>query len=238
MVSQITAGSAVDDKGRPFRRRRPRPAIIAAVVLLLAGMAVWVVALKDTGPAGRPIDCNQPTAATASESESAEPAGAPTAAAAAPPTLTSVSRDEMLKVTPAALSTFQVRVLNASSQRGAARSVSDDLTAQGFAPVPDTPYADDPVYPNSDLACVAQIRFGPAGQAGAASVWVAIPCAQLIDDGRRGTSVDVALGEYYEAREQSQDQQATLAALRSADPRNPQTGADPTLVAAVHAAPC
>ncbi|MEE4022868.1 envelope integrity protein Cei [Gordonia sp. PKS22-38] len=233
MVAQITGGSSVDAKGRPFRRRRARPAIIAAVVLLVAGLAAWAVALSESGPTPVPTACNQPIPASADPS-----APAPATPPPPPPELVAVDRDEMLEVAPAALSTFQVRVLNASSLRGAARSVSDDLTAQGFTPAVDTPYADDTVYANRDLACYAQIRFGPAGRSSAAAVWLALPCAQLVDDGRQGTSVDVALGEYYEAREQSQDAQAALEALRTADPRNPETGADPSLVEAVHASSC
>ncbi|AZG44189.1 envelope integrity protein Cei [Gordonia insulae] len=235
MVAQITAGSSVDHKGRPFRRRRLLPAVIMGVILLVAGLITWAIALSDTGAAAIPTACNQPSPASA-DASAAAPA-TPTSAAPLPK-LTAADRDEMLAVAPAALSTFGVRVLNASSQRGAARSVSDDLTAQGFNPVPDTPYADDTLYANQDLACYAQIRYGPAGKASAAAVWLALPCAQLVDDGRQGTSVDVALGEYYEGREQSQDAQAALEALRSADPKNPQTGADPVLVKAVHSTTC
>lgn len=232
MVSQIAGGTSVDDRGRPFRRRRARPAIIAAVVLVVAALATWAVALSESGPASIPTACNQPTPA------SADPSAPAPATPADPPELAAADRDEMLDVAPAALSTFQVRVLNASSQRGAARSVSDDLTAQGFTPAADAPYADDTVYPNRDLACYAQIRFGQTGQASAAAVWLALPCAQLVSDGRTDNSVDVALGEYYEAREQSQDAQAALEALRTADPNNPQTGADPSLVQAVHSVSC
>ncbi len=238
MVSQITAGTPVDPRGRPFRRRRYIPAVIAVVVLLVGALIVWAVALSGSGEAAVPTACNQPSPVSASASAPPAPAGAPAPPSAAPTTLTGVDRQEMLQVAPAALSTFQVRVLNASAQRGAAQSVSDDLTAQGFSPVPDAPYADDTLYPNQDLACYGQIRFGPAGKASAAAVWLALPCAQLVDDGRQGTSVDVALGEYYEGREQTQDAQAALEALRSADPKNPQTGADPALVAAVHSASC
>ncbi|MCM3893852.1 MULTISPECIES: envelope integrity protein Cei [Gordonia] len=237
MVSRITVGYPTDDKGRPYRRRRARPAIIVAVILLVVGVIAWAVALSKSTADATPTSCNQPT--PASSSVAAPPvANAPAAASAKTPKLTVVSRDDMLKVAPAALSTFQVRVLNASTQRGEAQTVSDDLTAQGFNPVPDGAYADDALYPNHDLDCVAQIRFGPAGKAAAASVWVAIPCAELVDDGRTGTSVDVALGEYYKAREQSQDTQAALEALRSADPHNPKTGADPGVVRAVHAQTC
>lgn len=241
MVSQITTGYPTDEKGRPYRRRRQRPAIILAVVLLVGGLVAWVVALSGSNADAVPTACNQPTPASASASTPAAPApraGGPPAPSADPPTLTTVSREEMLSVAPAALATFQVRVLNASTQRGAARSVSDDLTAQGFNPVPDNPYGDDALYPNQDLNCVAQIRFGPAGKASAAAVWLALPCAQLVDDGRPGQGVDVALGEYYKGREQSQDAQAALEALRSADPKNPKTGVDPGLVRAVHSQPC
>ncbi|MGV9713394.1 envelope integrity protein Cei [Gordonia sp. NPDC003424] len=237
MVSQITTGSPVDDHGRPFRRRRARPAIIVAALLLVVGLVTWAVALNESGTASVPTNCNQPTAASIDPSASAAPP-TPTTPAAKPPSLTAANRQEMLDVAPAALSTFQVRVLNASSQRGAARSVSDDLTAMGFNPTPNDPYADDALYPNRDLNCVAQIRFGPAGKAGAAAVWVAIPCAQLVDDGRKDTTVDVALGEYYESREQSQDAQAALDALRTADPRDPKTGPDPSVVKAVHHQSC
>lgn len=239
MVSKITVGYPTDEKGRPYRRRRYRPAIIAAVVLAIAGVIVWAVALTDTNAGAVPTDCNQPTAASATSSVApGAPAGPMPTPTTAAPKLTAADRDEMLAVPPAPLSAFQVRVLNASTKRGAARSVSDDLTAQGFNPVPEAPYADDTVYPNRDLNCVAQIRFGPAGKSAAAAVWLAIPCAQLVDDGRPGTSVDVALGEYYQSLEQSQDTQAALEALRSADPRNPKAAVDPGLVKAVHSQSC
>lgn len=242
MVSQITTGSPVDDNGRPFRRRRARPAIIFAILLLVVGLVTWIVALNRSNAPGAPTDCNQPTAASATSSAAPAPGAPPAHAAptsAAPlPKLTAASRSEMLAVAPAPLSTFQVQVLNASSKRGEAQSVSTDLTNMGFNPVPDTPFADDTVYPNHDLACVGQIRFGPGGKAAAAAVWLALPCAQLVDDGRKGTSVDLVLGEYYTALENSQDAQAALDALRKADPRNPATGADPSVVKAVHATSC
>lgn len=241
MVSHITTGHPVDRKGRPFRRRRERPALILVTVLLILAVVVWiVVAVSGSDADATPTTCNQPSPPSSSAATSAI-APAPGAMPGTPtrtPTLNAVSSKDMLATTPAALSTFQVRVLNGSTQRGAARSVSDDLTAQGFNPVPDNPYGDDTLYPGHDLNCVGQIRFGPAGKAAAAAVWIAVPCAQLIDDGRPGTLVDVALGQYYKSREQSQDAQAALEALRSADPKNPKTGVDPTLVRAVHGQKC
>lgn len=232
MVSQITTGYPADENGRSYRRRRYAPAIIVTVVLVIVGVVVWVVALSDTQASSAPTDCNQPTPATSTPGET------PAATLAAPVRLDAVARADMLEVSPAPLSTFQVRVLNASGERGVARSVADDLSGQGFNPAPDNPYGDDTVYPNRDLHCVAQIRFGPAGRAGAAAVWLAFPCAQLVNDNRRGTTVDVALGEYYKSSELSQDTLAALEVLRTADPKKPETGVDPALLKAVHSSTC
>ena len=228
MVSQITIGYPTDDHGRPFRRRRFIPFVIAVVVLLVLALVVWISALSDGGSASATTSCNPPPVPS-----SAAPSGAPSAA----PT-TTVANSDLLDVAPGALSTFQVRVLNASAERGQARSVLDDLTSQGFTPATDTPYADDTVYPDQNLDCVGQIRFGQASRAAAAALWVAEPCAQLVDDGRSGSVVDLVLGTQFTGREQSQDAQAVLEALRQADPSNPRTGADPALVSAVHNASC
>jgi len=236
VVSQITTGYPTDENGRAYRRRRYVPAIVTVVVLLVVGLIVWATALADSDNQSAPTDCNQPT--PASSTAPAPDAGNPAPATTTPPHLNAVSRTDMLEVAPAPLSTFQVRVLNASAERGAARTVSDDLAGQGFSPATDTAYGDDALYPNRDLNCVAQIRFGPAGRAGAASVWLAFPCAQLVDDGRRGSTVDVALGEYYKNTELPQDTQAALEVLRSADPKKPETGVDPALLSAVHSAGC
>lgn len=228
MVSQITTGFPTDDHGRPFRRRRYIPFAIATVVLLVAGIIIWASALADGDDSSVITACNQPPAPSAS--------GAPSSAAAAP-SLTTVPSADLIDVAPGALSTFQVRVLNASAQRGQARTVLDDLTSQGFTPATDTPYADDTVY-DQNLACVGQIRFGQASRAAAAALWLAEPCAELIDDGRSGAVVDLVLGTEFTSKEQSQDAQAALESLRSADPKNPKTGADPALVRAVHNSSC
>ncbi|GAB09358.1 hypothetical protein GOARA_036_00900 [Gordonia araii NBRC 100433] len=234
MVASITNGYSKDHNGRAFRRRVPGPAVVATAVLAALGVLVWSVALTRGDSSRVPVDCNQPSAAAAGPA-AAGPGGA---SPAPPPKLSAMDRTEMIDVAPAALATFGVRVLNASNQRGKAQSVSDDLVAQGFSPTQENAYGDDPVYPNRDLNCVGQIRFGEAGKASAAAVWLAVPCAQLVMDGRPGTDVDLALGQYYTSTEQSADAQAALEALRSADPRNAKTGVDPELVRAVHAGTC
>ena len=237
MVSQITLGYPTDDHGRPFQRRRWIPFVIAVVVLLVLALIVWVSALSKGSSDPVATTCNQPTAPSASAS-AAPTSAAPTSAAPR----TTVAATQLVEVAPAALASFQVRVLNASARRGEARSVLDDLTGQGFTPATDTPYADDSVYPDQNLDCVGQIRFGPAGRAAAAAVWVAVPCAELVDDGRPGTVVDLALGRQFSSREQTQDQQAVLESLRSTDTSGrtggATTGADPSLVRAVHSGAC
>ncbi len=238
MVSNITQGRTTDEDGKPFRRRVTFPALVLVAALAFVGVIVWTVALTRSDGDSVAVDCNQPTSASPTSTSGASAAPKAAASSAPAPKLTAVSRDELIAVAPAALATFSVRVLNASTTRGAAQTVSEDLVAQGFTPTPDTAFADDAIYPNKDLNCVGQIRFGPAGKASAAAVWLAMPCAQLVNDGRSGTSVDVALGLQYKSKEQSQDAQAALEALRSADPKDPKTGVDSTLVKAVHSASC
>lgn len=239
MVASITSGYAKDHNGRPFRRRVPTPAVIAMAILAAVGVLAWSVALTGRTTSSVPVNCNQPTAADASAAPGAP--GAPTAQPGSPapvPSLEAMNREELLDVAPAALATFGVRVLNASNHRGKAQSVSDELVNQGFTPVQDAAVGDDVIYPNRDLNCVGQIRFGQAGKASAAALWLAVPCAQLVLDARAGTDVDLAIGEYFTGTERSADAQAALEALRSADPRNPKTGVDPELIKAVHSSTC
>jgi hypothetical protein len=232
VVSQITLGYPTDDRGRPFQRRRWVPFVIVVVVLFVLALVVWVSALSKGSSDPVATTCNRPTAPSGSAS------AAPTSAAPR----TTVEPNQLVEVAPAQLSSFQVRVLNASARRGEARSVLDDLTGQGFTPATDTPFGDDTVYPDQNLQCVGQIRFGPAGRAAAAAVWVAVPCAELVDDGRPGTVVDLALGRQFSSKEQTQDQQAVLESLRSTDTSGrtagSTTGADPSLVRAVHSGAC
>jgi len=226
MVSQITYGYPTDDHGRPFRRRRYTPAIILAVVLALITVVVWVGALSSSGTEAAPVDCPAPPTPSATPDAPAPVVGTP------------ADREEMLRISPAALSGFQIRVLNATDEQGKAQTVLDDLTSLGFQGTPEGAYGDDPLYPDRNLDCFGQIRFGDAGKAAAAALWIAAPCTQLINDGRPDTVVDLAIGESFSDSSQSQDALAVLDTLRSANPQDPNTGSDPTLVSAVHEASC
>lgn len=215
VVSKIATGYTTDAKGRPFLRRNLRAGSIVITVLAVVAIATWVVVLTNNDDESYPTDCNI--------AESAN--------------FTPVDTSEMLSVGPAALSTFGVRVLNAAADRGSAQSVSEDLTALGYRSA-DPAYADDTVYTDRDLHCVAQIRFGEEGRAAAAAVWLAAPCAQLVNDGRKGSDVDIALGEFYTSTQPTQDAQAAIEALRVAAPNRKQSPVDSSLIDAVHNQTC
>lgn len=216
MVAQITNGTAVDKHGRPFRRRNARPAIALLIVLLVASAAVWTVALTRPAEVHEATVCNPPPAPT-------DP-GQPRLG-------TPVSRSTMINVAPAKLADTKVRVLNASGRGGQAADVAGALRDLGFA---QPTAANDPVYAKTRLLCQGQIRFGEAGQAGAAAVWLVAPCAELYRDDRTDDSVDLAIGTEFGALAHSDDIAAVLAGLR---PGNTEP-ADPALLAKIHAGNC
>ncbi len=216
MVAQITEGTAFDKHGRPFRRRNARPAIALLVVLLVASAVVWTIALTRPAEVHEATACNPPP-------EQPDPTQ--------PHLGSAVSRSTMINVAPAKLADAKVRVLNASGRGGQAADVSGALRELGFA---QPTAANDPVYAKTRLNCQGQIRFGEAGQAGAAAVWLVAPCAELYRDDRTDDSVDLAIGTEFGALAHSDDISAVLAGLR---PSNPEP-ADPALLAKIHAGTC
>ena len=101
--------------------------------------------------------------------DTAAPATPTTPTSTAPPIVTSLGayadHESLANVRPANPSTILLTVFNASSVRGQAKAVADELRAAGFESM--LASGNDPLYPASDLNCVAQIRFGPAGAAAA-----------------------------------------------------------------------
>ena len=83
--------------------------------------------------------------------------------------------------------------------------------------------ANDPIYASTRLNCQGQIRFGTAGQATAAAVWLVAPCTELFRDNRADDSVDLALGTEFSALAHSDDIDAVLASLRpgATEPSDP-----------------
>jgi hypothetical protein len=216
VVTQITEGTAFDKHGRPFRRRNPRPAVVAAIVLAVATAVIWTIALTRPAKVHEAAVCNPP----------------PQSAGSAPAQLgEQVSRSAMMDVTPAKLADTKVRVLNASGRGGQAGDVAGAMKDLGFA---QPTAANDPLYAGTRLTCQGQIRFGTAGQATAAAVWLVAPCTELFNDNRADDSVDLSLGTDFSALAHNDDIDAVLATLRpgATEP------SDPTLLAKIHASSC
>jgi LytR cell envelope-related transcriptional attenuator len=216
VVAQITEGTAFDRHGRPFRRRNARPAICLLVVLLVATAVVWTMALTRQPEVHEAAACNPPP-------EQADPGQ--------PHLGTPVSRSTMINVAPAKLADAKIRVLNASGRGGQAADIAGALHDVGFA---QPTAANDPIYAHARLNCQGQIRFGDAGQAGAAAVWLMAPCAELYRDDRTDDSVDLVLGTEFSGLAHSDDIDAVLAGLR---PGNAEP-ADSALLAKIHAGVC
>jgi hypothetical protein len=137
----------------------------------------------------------------------------------------------MMDVTPAKMADTKVRVLNASGRGGQAADVAGAMKDLGFA---QPTAANDPLYAGSKLSCQGQIRFGTAGQATAAAVWLVAPCTELFNDNRADDSVDLAVGTDFNGLAHNDDIDAVLATLRpgATEP------SDPTLLAKIHAGSC
>ena len=216
MVAQITEGTAFDKHGRPFRRRNPQPAIVVLVFLVLLTGIAWTVALTRPTKVHEVAVCNPPP-----QKEGA----------AAPQLGEQMSRSAMADVAPAKLTDAKVRVLNASGRGGQAGDIAGAMKDLGFA---QPTAANDPLYAGTRLNCRGQIRFGTAGQATAAAVWLVAPCTELFNDNRADDSVDLALGTEFSALAHSDDIDAALAALRpgATEP------SDPALLQKIHAGSC
>jgi len=217
VVAQITEGTAFDKHGRPFRRRNSRPATFLLVFLLVLTGVAWTVALTRPAKVHQAEVCNPPPQAAdgSAPAQVGEPA----------------SRSEMMDVTPAKLSDTKVHVLNASGRGGQAADIAGALKDLGFA---QPTAANDPIYATARLNCQGQIRFGTAGQATAAAVWLVAPCTELFRDNRADDSVDLAVGTEFSSLAHSDDVDAVLASLRP----GANEPSDPALLSKIHATSC
>lgn len=216
MVAQITEGTGYDRRGRPFRRRNYTPAIVVGAALLVVTMIIWVIALTRPSDTREDLACNPP----------------PGPSDPSQPTLgEQVSRANMTDVAPARLTDTKVRVLNASGQGGQAANVAGNLHDLGFG---QPSAANDPVYANTKLVCQGQIRFGRAGQATAAAVWLVAPCVELYQDQRADDTVDLVLGTEFKTLSHSDSIDAMLAGLRP----EATAGPDLSLLPEIHNNAC
>jgi hypothetical protein len=154
---------------RPYQRRRRGPVLVVVSVLAVLAITTWTVVLVNaSGPSGA-ASCPTPN----------PPAGE---------VLPTGALDE---VPPAPTSAVQVRVLNAGGQRGQASLVAAQLGDLGFS-VGGTD--NDPHFPDENMECYGQLRFGAAGEAAASTLTLLMPCVELLRDGRQDASVDVSVG--------------------------------------------
>jgi hypothetical protein len=190
---------------RPYRRRRPLPALILLVVLATAGIVVWTNVLNKAGDSTVQSSC--PASANT-------PAGLP---AVQPLPYTALDG-----VDPVPAAQVRVRTLNASTQVGLAGRISLELRQQGFTRV-GTP-TNDPRYPKGDMRCFGQLRFGANGTSAARTLSLLVPCAQLVRDNRQDASVDLALGTYFTDLAPSQDALTVLGQLATWSHSHPAAG--------------
>lgn len=157
--------------GAPYRRRRRGPVVAVVAVLAVFAAGTWVVILTGAAGPGGPQAC--PTSTVGSPGESLQP-------------------DALDGVDPAPPADVLARAFNAGGQRGQANLVAAQLDDLGFgsAGAPDN----DPFYPDGDMDCLGQMRFGPAGEASASTLALVLPCVELVRDGRTDATVDIAVG--------------------------------------------
>jgi hypothetical protein len=160
---------------RPYQRRRTRPILITSVVLAVLMVVIWVpvVIVSSGGPSD--ISCSPP--------------------AQGPVVGTVVDRSELQGVTPAAPRDVRFTVLNAGDQRGQANLVSAQLGDLEFSEARSP--MNDSRYPQGDLDCVGQLRFGPSGEGPASTLALVLPCVELVRDDRPGANVDVVIGSAF-----------------------------------------
>lgn len=179
----VSGGVTRERERARYRRRKPIPAIIIAGLLVVAAIVVWTKVIAKTTDVNALVAC-------------APPAAPPTAAAGQPKPVpgTALPYNALDKIAPEPATDVHVQVYNATNQHGAALQVSTELTQAGFQVAQP---ANDPLYPNSDMTCRGQIRFGANGESAARTISMLVPCTQLVRDTRQDGSVDLSIGKTF-----------------------------------------
>ncbi len=226
-----------DSPADRYRRRHRAPILITLLVLMIGGSFAWYEVLKPVAAAS--TSCNIPGKVTVTLSTSTSPSPAPgtarstaggpagtspttRATSSATPTTTAIKTslgrfagpDSLTGVRPSDPATITLQVFNAGSARGQAKTVTNELRADGFTSV--LAAANDPLYPAADLVCTAEIRYGQAGTSAARTLLMVEPCAQLVLDDRISDSVDLALGARYDFQPLPAAVKAQLKAIHDA----------------------
>ena len=152
----------------PIRRRKSRPTWLYAVLIPVVALVVIGV--------GFGIFTLMRSGNSAEPASSASAAPCPSVSASAVPPLPDPTE-------------IKVNVYNATYLKGLAASTAADLKNRGFV-IKDV--GNDPK--KLPITGVAEIRYGPKTQAAAELLQYYFPGAELINDGRRGKMIDIALG--------------------------------------------
>lgn len=166
----MTGGTGV--RTRPYQRRRRLPIAIVVSMLAVIAIATWSVVLVSAASGSGGGKCPAP--------------------AAGPAIGESLASGALDTVAPTAPSSVAVRVTNGGDQRGQANLVAAQLGELGFAQA--APPTNDPFFPDGGMDCIGQIRFGAAGDRGASTLALLLPCVELVRDSRADNTVDVAIG--------------------------------------------
>ena len=157
---------------RPYQRRRRGPIIVLVAVVAVAAIVTWTTVFLTSTAGSGPAACPSPKDGT---------------------TIGDVLPSSALDATqPVPAPAVAIRVFNAGGQRGQGLLVAAQLKEWGFgeAAAPQN----DPRYPDGDMDCVGQLRFGPAGEAAASTLTLVLPCVELVRDARTDPTVDVSVG--------------------------------------------
>jgi hypothetical protein len=175
-TKQVASGNGFGDRSaRPYRKRKPLPALIVIGVLGLGAVFVWVNAILSRASIDDTIKCSPPPT---------PPAGV---------TYTALSHNALDDRAPAPPDKIAVKVLNASKVRGQGGITTESLRSLGFTQIADP--ADDPAYPGATKAeCRGQLRFGENGATAARTLSLLVPCVELVRDNRKDATVDLTLG--------------------------------------------
>jgi len=180
----VVSGDVTRERDRArYRRRKPIPAVIIVALLAVAVIIVWTKIITKQSDVNALIACAPPSTPTST-----------TRAQPKPQPGTPLPYNALDKIAPEPAADVKVQVYNATAQRGAALLVSTQLTQDGFQVA--TP-ASDPLYPNQDMTCRGQIRFGANGESAARTISMLVPCTQLVRDNRQDGTVDLAIGKTF-----------------------------------------
>jgi hypothetical protein len=194
-----------------YRKRRPLPALILILILGVAATVVWINVMTDVEDTAAATRCEPP----APRKDSAEQPTTP------PTTLgRQLEFASLDRTVPAPPGQVLVKVINASTQKGAAGIATARLRELGFAKA-DEP-GNDPLYGDA-MKCRGQIRFGQQGTAAARTLSLLDPCVELVRDDRKDATVDLAIGADFDGLSPNSQARTALEQLTQWAEEHPET---------------